>query len=81
MKKTVEKVLSENRISLASTDDKKVVLMTFFADCVPLFFYDPVKKAIGASHSGWRGSVKRIGEKTVRRMEEEFGSNPKDILR
>ena len=54
--------------------------MTFFADCVPLFFYDPVKKAIGASHSGWRGSVKRIGEKTVRRMEEEFGSNPKDIL-
>lgn len=62
------------------TNDKKVVLMTFFADCVPLFFYDPVKKAIGASHSGWRGSVKRIGEKTVRRMEEEFGSNPKDIL-
>ncbi len=56
------------------TNDKKVVLMTFFADCVPLFFYDPVKKAIGASHSGWRGSVKRIGEKTVRRMEEEFGS-------
>lgn len=42
------------------TNDKKVVLMTFFADCVPLFFYDPVKKAIGASHSGWRGSVKRI---------------------
>ena len=35
------------------TNDKKVVLMTFFADCVPLFFYDPVKKAIGASHSGW----------------------------
>ena len=32
------------------------------------------------SHSGWRGSVKRIGEKTVRRMEEQFGSNPKDVL-
>lgn len=61
------------------TNDEDVVLITFFADCVPLFFYDPVKRAIGASHSGWRGTVQRIGEKTVKMMEQEFGSRPEDI--
>ena len=59
------------------TNDKKVVLMTFFADCVPLFFYDPVKKAIGASHSGWRGSVKRIGEK---QKINDTGGDDRDII-
>ena len=40
-----------------------IVLSTFYADCVPLYFVDPVKKAIGLSHSGWRGTVKRIRTK------------------
>ena len=62
------------------TQDSKVVLMTFFADCVPLFFYDPVEKAVGASHSGWRGTVKRIGAKTVAAMEREFGTKPGNLL-
>lgn len=62
------------------TKDEKVVLMTFFADCVPLFFYDPVGRAIGASHSGWRGTVRRIGAKTVEVMEHEFGTKPENLL-
>lgn len=62
------------------TDDPEVVLMTFFADCVPLFFYDPVVKAVGASHSGWRGTVSRMGAKTVERMAQEFGSKPENLL-
>lgn len=62
------------------TDDRNVVLMTFFADCVPLFFYDPVKRAIGASHSGWRGTAERMGKRTVHAMISEFGSRPEDIL-
>ncbi len=62
------------------TKDPEVVLMTFFADCVPLFFYDKKKKAIGASHSGWRGTVKRMGAVTLQRMQEEFGTNPKDVI-
>lgn len=62
------------------TNDKNVVLMTFFADCVPLFFYDKEKRAIGASHSGWRGTVKRMGEQTVKAMAHEFDSRPEDIL-
>ena len=55
-------------------------LSTFYADCVPLYFVDPVKKAIGLSHSGWRGTVGKIGCVTVQKMQEEYGSNPKDII-
>ncbi len=55
-------------------------LISYHADCVPLFFVDPIKKAIGLSHSGWKGTVARIGENTVRLMQEHFGSDPKDIL-
>ncbi len=62
------------------TNEPGVVLMTFFADCVPLMFYDPVKHAIGNAHSGWRGTVNRMGEKMVQRMQAEFGSRPEDIL-
>ena len=56
-----------------------LTLATFYADCVPLYFVDPVKRAIGLSHSGWRGTVGKIGKKTVERMEETYGSNPADI--
>lgn len=62
------------------TDVPGLVLATFYADCVPLYFVDPVKKAIGLSHSGWRGTVGKIGKATVEAMEKEFGSNPEDIL-
>lgn len=57
-----------------------ICLVTFYADCVPLFFVDPVKQVIGLSHSGWRGTVSRIGKKTVEVMEQEYGCNPEEIL-
>lgn len=57
-----------------------IVLSTFYADCVPLYFVDPVKKAIGLSHSGWRGTVNKMGKVTVEKMREEYGSNPSDII-
>ena len=56
-----------------------LVLATFYADCVPLYFIDPVRKAIGLSHSGWRGTAAHIGAVTVRRMQKEYGSLPEDI--
>lgn len=62
------------------TNVKGVTLTTFYADCVPLFFLDPVLKVIGLSHAGWRGTVKEIGPKTVEAMTNEYGSNPEDIL-
>ena len=61
------------------TNAPGIVLATFYADCVPLFFVDPKNRAIGLSHSGWRGTVAKIGEVTVRRMQEEFGSDPSEI--
>ena len=62
------------------TNDPDVVLITFFADCVPLFFYDAGHGAVGAVHSGWRGTVGRIGEKAVLAMKKEFGTEPDDLL-
>lgn len=62
------------------TNEKGVTLTTFYADCVPLLFADTVNKAIGASHSGWRGTVNKMGLKTVQKMTEEYGTNPKDIV-
>ena len=57
-----------------------ICLVTFFADCVPLYFLDPVKKVIGLSHSGWRGTVGKIGRRTVELMQEQYGCSPADIL-
>ena len=62
------------------TGEKDLPLVTFHADCVPLFFYDPVHKIVAVSHSGWRGTVGKIGKVTVEKMKEGFGSNPADIL-
>lgn len=62
------------------TNTPNVTLVTKYADCVPLFFIDTRKKAIGLTHSGWRGTVKKIGKITVERMQKEFGSNPEDMI-
>ena len=50
------------------TNEKGVTLVTYYADCTPLFFVDTKNKAIGLAHAGWRGTVGRIGEKVVRKM-------------
>ncbi|MCI7107184.1 MAG: peptidoglycan editing factor PgeF [Agathobacter sp.] len=62
------------------TDEAGLILSTFYADCVPLFFVDPVHHAIGLSHSGWRGTVGRMGAVTLEAMEREFGSEPEQIF-
>ena len=61
------------------TKEPGLVLATFFADCVPLYFVDPVHKAIGLSHSGWKGPVGKIGKVTIEAMQREFGSRPEDL--
>jgi len=57
-----------------------ICLVTFYADCVPLYFVDPVHRAIGLTHSGWRGTVGRIGRITVEKMAENYGTDPKDVI-
>ncbi len=62
------------------TDTRELCLVTFYADCVPLFFLDPVRKVIGLSHAGWRGTALEIGRKTVEKMTETYGCKPENIL-
>ena len=62
------------------TDVPGLTLVTFYADCVPLYLLDPVNRAIGLSHSGWRGTVKRMGQVTVDAMKEAFGTKPEDLI-
>lgn len=61
------------------TNEPGICLTTFYADCVPLFFVDPVKRVIGLSHSGWRGTVNKMGKVTVEKMAEVYGSKPENI--
>ena len=62
------------------TNRKGICLVTQAADCVPILFYDPVKKAIGAAHAGWKGTVAKIPAEVVKSFIAEFGSNPKDLV-
>ena len=62
------------------TNKKEILLSTINADCILLLFYDPVKNVVANTHSGWRGTLKRISVKTVQKMQENYGSNPKDII-
>lgn len=57
-----------------------LVLATFYADCVPLYFVDPEHRAIGLSHSGWRGTAGKIGAVTLERMGEQYGTDPARVL-
>ena len=50
-----------------------VLLMLYFADCVPVYLVDPEKRVIGLAHAGWRGTAANIAAKTLRMMEREFG--------
>jgi hypothetical protein len=63
-----------------TTNVPGLTLATFYADCVPLYFVDPVHRAIGLSHSGWRGTVGRMGQVTLQKMAETYGTNPKEVI-
>lgn len=62
------------------TDEPGIILAAFTADCVPLYFLDPVKRVIGLAHSGWRGTVGRIGGGMVRLMQDKYGCRKENIL-
>lgn len=61
------------------TNEKGITLVTTFADCVPLYFADEKNKVIGLAHSGWKGTIGRIGKVMIERMKQEFHTEPKDI--
>jgi len=62
------------------TDTPGVALMLRLADCLPVLLYDPVRRAIGLAHAGWKGTIDGIAMKTVSAMMEAYGSHPADIM-
>jgi len=62
------------------TRERGVLLVVQIADCVPILLADTKRRAVAAIHSGWRGTVKRIAEKTLGRMQMEFGTRPEDVI-
>ena len=61
------------------TDEPGIILCTFYADCVPLYFVDTKHRAIGLSHSGWRGTAEKMGACMVKAMHDAFGSRPEAL--
>ena len=62
------------------TNKKEITLITTSADCISFLLYDPVKKAIGSIHSGWKGTLKGIIVKAIEKMVTEYQSKPEDII-
>ncbi len=61
------------------TNRRGVLLTSFYADCVPLYFLDPVNGAIGLAHAGWKGTVGRIAEEMVKAFHEHYGTRAVDL--
>lgn len=61
------------------TNEPNVALTVFSADCTPVLLFDPVHRAIGAVHAGWRGTAAAIAAKAVEKMMQEFGTDPADV--
>jgi len=57
----------------------ELFLLACFADCTPLLFWDPVRRAVGVAHAGWQGTVKRIAAATVETMAAAFGTRPHEL--
>jgi YfiH family protein len=61
------------------TDQTKLILMVLVADCIPILFYDLVKKVVAVVHAGRKGSFKNISRKMIAKLQSEVNSNPADI--
>ncbi len=75
-----EKTHNLNGVDALITQLPGVCLGVSTADCVPLIFFDSIRKVIAVAHAGWRGTCARIAEKTLMTMTEKFGCNAADIL-
>ncbi len=62
------------------TDEKGITLVIYAADCVPIYYFDPIKSCIGLAHAGWRGTANGMAKEMVEKMVKEFSCDPKDIL-
>ncbi len=61
------------------TDRREVTLFATYADCYPIVLWDPLRRCAALAHAGWRGTVARVGAATVKKMADEYGSDPANI--
>ena len=61
------------------TDQEGVTLVIYCADCVPLYFYDPARHAIGLAHAGWRGTAAGMARVMTERLAAQYGTRPQDL--
>lgn len=78
--KGIHKPLDYSAIDGLVTNEPDVMLVTFYADCVPIYLVDTVHRAIGLCHSGWRGTVGKISQNTLRVMKENYGTRASDVV-
>lgn len=69
----------EESIDGLCTDEKGVTLVVYAADCVPIYYYDPVRGVIGLAHAGWRGTAAAMAGEMVKKLRDEYGCKPHDI--
>jgi len=62
------------------TVEPNLCLTVFAADCVPILLFDPMKKALAAVHSGWKGTVAKILTNAIERMQGEYGTDPQYLI-
>ena len=62
------------------TVEPAIFLAMRFGDCTPLIFFDPVQKAIGLAHAGWRGTMKNVAGAVIKAMVEQLGCRAQDII-
>jgi YfiH family protein len=62
------------------TNKPDVLLAMYFADCVPLYFYDPITQSMGLAHAGWKGTISEIAARTVEKMRTSFGVQTENLL-
>jgi YfiH family protein len=62
------------------TQSTNICMAALFADCVPLYFFDPVHQAIGLAHAGWKGTVQEIAAVTIKMMQQHFNSQSHEII-
>ena len=80
IKKVEKKEENFSNVDGLLTDKVNINLVLSFADCTPIYIYDPIKNVIGNIHSGWRGTVQKIGQKAINKMVLEYSCNPKDLI-
>ena len=76
--KEIDKVYFENTDGFI-TNRKDVVIFTKYADCLPVYIYDPLKEVIGLVHSGWRGTLQEITLEAIKLMEKNYGTDRKNV--